>query len=245
MLTQSIVKNALCMTKNSFTRPETLQAWSTIIGNFKPRTYLEIGAFEGQSLALFATLGSYFSEANLHITSIDSWDGGDEHKKSGFPIQSAESTYDSITSLFKTAIGNSLTIEKIKGLSRIKLAELQARDNFYDLIFIDAGHKSKDVLTDMVLSWPLLKDGGIMILDDYTWIATHAGQEQLLLNSPRMGINAFIDCHADEATHLSLLPLLQLYLRKQNPLHSDKNAIALRPLPIPEIAEAFHVDFSK
>ena len=39
----------------------------------------------------------------------------------------------------------------------------------FDIIFIDASHEARDVMSDAVLSFPLLKEGGILIFDDYTW----------------------------------------------------------------------------
>jgi hypothetical protein len=33
----------------------------------------------------------------------------------------------------------------------------------------DGSHRARDVLEDAVLSWPLLKVGGIMLFDDYLW----------------------------------------------------------------------------
>ena len=40
----------------------------------------------------------------------------------------------------------------------------------YDYIYIDGSHMPKWVLIDAVLSWDLLKKGGLMIFDDYKHI---------------------------------------------------------------------------
>jgi hypothetical protein len=37
---------------------------------------------------------------------------------------------------------------------------------YYDLIYIDGNHNASDALLDVVLSWRLLKTGGVMIVDD-------------------------------------------------------------------------------
>lgn len=37
----------------------------------------------------------------------------------------------------------------------------------FDLCIVDADHHGAEAMTDMVLCWPLLKRGGIMIIDDY------------------------------------------------------------------------------
>ena len=63
----------------------------------------------------------------------------------------------------------------------------------FDFAYIDGSHKSADVLEDAILSFRLLKPGGVMIFDDYEW-KTHAGT----LNNPRQGIEAFLDVFADQ-----------------------------------------------
>tara|TARA_Y100001963_G_C6638264_1_gene379652 strand:- start:77 stop:679 length:603 start_codon:yes stop_codon:yes gene_type:complete len=40
---------------------------------------------------------------------------------------------------------------------------------YFDFIYIDGNHKGRNVLEDMVLSHPLVKKGGYIILDDYKW----------------------------------------------------------------------------
>jgi hypothetical protein len=45
------------------------------------------------------------------------------------------------------------------------------------------------VLADAVLSWPLLKNGGIMLFDDYLW-----QQDPRPEHCPRLGIDSFLRC---------------------------------------------------
>jgi hypothetical protein len=56
---------------------------------------------------------------------------------------------------------------KIKGPSGKVLRDLEW--NRYQFIYIDGSHVAKDVLVDAVLSWDLLRAGGIIIFDDYEW----------------------------------------------------------------------------
>lgn len=39
----------------------------------------------------------------------------------------------------------------------------------FDLIYVDADHSCRGVLSDAVMSWRLLKNGGVMVFDDYLW----------------------------------------------------------------------------
>ena len=45
------------------------------------------------------------------------------------------------------------------------------------------------MLADAVLSWPLLKEGGIMLFDDYLW-----QQDPRPEHCPRLGIDSFLRC---------------------------------------------------
>lgn len=39
----------------------------------------------------------------------------------------------------------------------------------FDLAYIDGSHLRLDVLSDAVMCWALLREGGLMVLDDYEW----------------------------------------------------------------------------
>ena len=53
----------------------------------------------------------------------------------------------------------------IEGFSQVELRKLPLES--FDFIYIDGSHNSRDVLEDAVLCWRLLKDGGLLILDDH------------------------------------------------------------------------------
>ena len=40
----------------------------------------------------------------------------------------------------------------------------------FDLVYVDGSHLAADVLQDAVLSFRLLRSGGLLIFDDYLWI---------------------------------------------------------------------------
>jgi hypothetical protein len=57
------------------------------------------------------------------------------------------------------------------------------------------------------MAWPLLKSGGVMVFDDYTW-----GDPRDLLHRPKLAVDAFVNIYAEE---LSLVHIgYQLALRK-------------------------------
>jgi predicted O-methyltransferase YrrM len=62
------------------------------------------------------------------------------------------------------------------------------RSQSFDFIYIDGDHTANTVLSDAVLSWELLKVGGIMAFDDYEW--THPDGDTF---APRVAIDAFLN----------------------------------------------------
>ena len=105
------------LTSNSKTYPEQLSALASLLASYKPSRYLEIGAFEGRSLGLFSMLSSSLYDSKLHITSVDSWQGGDEHKDSDFDISSAESRYDCVAKICSGALAGRIKVEKINSVA--------------------------------------------------------------------------------------------------------------------------------
>jgi hypothetical protein len=91
-------------------------------------------------------------------------------------------------------------VRVMKGRSEEMLRKLQARD--FDIIFIDGSHAARDVLTDAVQSWPLLAEGGLLILDDYGNERPRAEFEKLDKVpdelKPRIAIDAFLSAFRSE-----------------------------------------------
>ncbi len=65
--------------------------------------------------------------------------------------------------------------------------------NAFDFVYVDGSHRASNVLEDAVLSFRLLKVGGIMIFDDYGW-----GNHRGTLLHPKPGIDAFLEVYADQ-----------------------------------------------
>jgi hypothetical protein len=96
-----------------------------------------------------------------------------------------------------------------KGLSTNILSEFwhENKEPFADLVYIDGSHISKHVLEDAVLSWKLLKIGGIMVFDDYGW-----GIDSPVDCKPKTAIDAFLSGYQK---HYEVIGAgWQVYLRK-------------------------------
>ena len=70
-------------------------------------------------------------------------------------------------------------------LMNTKTYLLSNQDKKYDFIYIDASHEKDWVLFDAINSFSLLKEGGLMIFDDYGW------------GECNIGIDSFLTCYQD------------------------------------------------
>lgn len=52
---------------------------------------------------------------------------------------------------------------------------LRRIEGMYDIVYIDGWHSAWGALADGVMTWPLLKVGGVMIFDDYLWVPPKYG----------------------------------------------------------------------
>lgn len=76
-------------------------------------------------------------------------------------------------------------------------SKLTAINEGFDCIYIDGSHKASNVLEDAILSFPLLKNGGIMIFDDYDW-----GENEPSYNRTKAGIDAFTYIYQEDISIL-------------------------------------------
>ena len=125
---------------------------------------LDIGAYEGASTCWM--LNNLCSNPQSIVYSVDTWKGG--------PDFSEKENFNTIEKKFDENVKNTGRHSqnvKFKMLSSEALIKLRSSFNYiyFDLIFIDASHEAKDVITDAIISWDLLAENGIMIFDDYEW----------------------------------------------------------------------------
>lgn len=153
--------------------------------NYPQVSALEIGSFEGRSAIWL--LENILTHPSAHITCVDTWKGSAEHSQTDIDFNTVEQHFD--MNISRSGFAHKIT--KIKMASHIAL-KMFPIDSF-DFIYIDGSHKASDVLEDAVLSWRLLKEGGIMIFDDYIWEPQYSDIE-----SPKIAVDSFVKCFADQ-----------------------------------------------
>jgi predicted O-methyltransferase YrrM len=135
----------------------------------KKLNVLELGSYQGASAFLFLSLLK-----NSKITCVDS-----------FPdprnLKLFEKNLKEFLIKGRVIINNSNTIS---------FFAKEMKKNFYDIIYIDAGHGYSDLTIDIYCSFDQAVDGGIIIFDDYEY------QDRNLMpmdKNVRLAINDFLE----------------------------------------------------
>ena len=161
---------------------------------------LQLGAYTGDaSLWMLQNLG------NIRLTDVDTWQGSDEEAHKTMDFEDVYKTYKEKIKDYKVDILRTTTTEHL-------LAQYgcdRPLGEYWDFIYIDADHTTVGVLMDAELSWPLLKAGGIMAFDDYTW-----GTELPPELAPTLGIDLFLSRH--EGEYKTLVINSQVWIQKND-----------------------------
>jgi hypothetical protein len=135
--------------------------WARVLEDWRGRAVemLEIGSWEGR-------LAVFFLEflPRSRLVCVDTFAGAPEHHenpdwRAALPL--IEKRFDRNTAPYKGRV------EKIKSTSVAALDALAGAGRRFDLAYIDGSHLCDDVLVDTLLAWPMLKEGGRLIWDDY------------------------------------------------------------------------------
>ncbi|MCG3177002.1 MAG: hypothetical protein MOGMAGMI_01966 [Candidatus Omnitrophica bacterium] len=182
---------------------------------------LEIGSFEGRSA--YWLLDNILTAPDAELYCLDVWDG---HGDSRYRNQNSELYVgDSFRTFWENILGHptfGMKVRPRRGLSFDSLASIAAMKGIgraieFDFIYVDGSHQGTDVLADAVLSWRLLKKGGIIIFDDYDYELAKrypSGEgHRLTAMEPAIALNGFLATHGKELTILHRE--YQLALRKE------------------------------
>ena len=158
-----------------------IDVWKKFLSPLKEIKYLEIGSFEGRSAVFVGEL-----ENVKEITCIDSFEGSDEHNDVNFDL------------VYKNCLENlnklNTPFNLIKDTSH---TFFQNNNKKFNVIYIDGSHFYDDVKKDFSNSMSCLKDGGILICDDFYWLVY-----KKLEQNP---IGAILDCYEIYKKNLEIL----------------------------------------
>lgn len=149
----------------------------------KPINIMEIGVYEGIATSWF--LKNIMTNSYSKLYAIDTFEGSPEYPNN-VNFSKIERTFKK--NIEKTGRASQVVIMKmfsIKALNKILYDD--GNNIMFDIIYIDASHEAKDVISDAILSWNLLNIGGTMIFDDYRWnklVEEHS--------RPKLAVDSFV-----------------------------------------------------
>jgi predicted O-methyltransferase YrrM len=191
------------------------RGWDELIPQFNPTRILEIGSYEGASTCyLIDKLKDLHKPLELHC--VDTWEGGEEHVRSGKDMGAIEARFHHNVQLAVERSGADVKLVVHKDFSDHALASLMAsgHQNYFDFAYVDGSHQAPDVLCDALLAFKLVRVGGVIAFDDYVW-AENLPYGRDPLRCPKPAIDAFINIHFRKVQVLSPnVPLYQLYIQK-------------------------------
>jgi predicted O-methyltransferase YrrM len=146
-------------------------AWSMLFKDMRDTTkrVLEIGSKEGRSAVFWL---EFF--AGAHLTCVDLFCEDDAER------------FDRNLAAYGTRL------RKIVGTSIKALGILREENAVFDFIYVDGSHQRDDVMIDCLGAWRLLRDGGVMLTDDYTWMPDNPDSMRV---AP--AVDAFLAWHDD------------------------------------------------
>ena len=170
--------------------------WDTFLSKYvgQQLNIMEIGVYEGEATSWF--LRNLMSNKESKIYAIETFKGSPEYIDTDFSI--VKKTF--FKNIKETKRDNQVILMEM--MSFVALNQLIYEKKMlekFDIIFIDASHEANNVIIDAVLSWNLLKTGGIMILDDYRW-------KKIVQKNyrPALAIDAFLDIFKPEIKILNI-----------------------------------------
>lgn len=199
------------------------RTWRRIFYDLHTSTHpvhiLEIGCYQGEATSWFLRNLCHHPKSKVHA--VDTFAGSPEYITTNF--SKIEQTFWRNV----RATGRESQVEMHKSMSYDVLVEMNnARKHpFLDVVFVDASHESHDVIADGILSFALLKIGGIMVFDDYEW-------DKLVQSyyRPKLAIDSFLSIMQPQIQILAKRS--QVILRKTSrsdaPLSQEKLHQTLR-----------------
>ena len=168
-----------------------IEQWTQELTPFKGKPdlhFLEIGTYEGRATRWL--LDNILTNETSTVDVVDTFEGGEDQGAFQGAIADGK-----LLNRFKTNVAlfqSRVIIHQSK--SQTALKKLQKRKEYFDFIYIDASHVAEDTYNDAKLAWPLLKKGGLLFFDDYTWSWNYVKEHNRNpeIDNPKVGIDKFL-----------------------------------------------------
>jgi hypothetical protein len=171
-----------------------IPSWEKIFKAFKGdvKNVLEIGCYEGRATTWICE-NVLATGANYDV--VDTFGGSDESGMVGTESRLKDSNFIYDNFVHNISNFNGLINFSIhEGYSNRILPKL-CQELKYELVYVDASHRSDDTFVDSYYAHKALKPGGMIIFDDYGWKDLNKSRD---VDSPEKGINFFYNMYKDK-----------------------------------------------
>jgi FkbM family methyltransferase len=181
--------------------PNSKSIFENVILSIKNKTdpeILEIGTYAGTSLIYMLQMLPL-----AKAVAIDRWKSYDEDVDGKKVETLANLENINVKNIFDKNIlkaGMKDRITCMQGDSEKCLTQLLIDNKKFDFIYVDGSHRCLDCFLDCVLSWKILKTGGIMAIDDYQY----KKDDKNILEIPFYGVNEFLKKYQNELKIISI-----------------------------------------
>ena len=157
--------------------------------------YLQLGVFTGDTSDWL--MNNVLTHETSHLTDVDTWMGSSAESDvhDNYDFEDVYQLYLSRMQQFSPRVHH----KRERTFDFLWVNAENSKANPYDFIYIDADHVAASVLSDAELSWTLLKSGGILAFDDYSW-----GDEKPAHLRPRTAILSFVEKYKNEIETMAI-----------------------------------------
>jgi hypothetical protein len=144
---------------------------SEAVEALRPRVVVEVGVWKGVSAMIMARRAREL-DLNCAVIAVDTWLGSAEHM-TGKNTKIGFSRLHGYPQIYFTFLSNCSHWQVQDRMVPVPLDSVNACEVLKhhgvvaDLIHIDAGHDYRSVKIDLETWWPMLREGGLLIGDDY------------------------------------------------------------------------------
>jgi predicted O-methyltransferase YrrM len=149
------------------------QVFSVVLKKVRPELIVELGTWKGGSAIHMANITKSLG-LSCEIACIDTWLGSPQiYMRRDDQFYASLNHVNGYPSLYYTFLKNVVHSGHSDVITPIPMASEHAAmvlSHFgvkADILYIDAAHDYLSVKSDLERYWPLLKDGGVLIGDDY------------------------------------------------------------------------------
>jgi predicted O-methyltransferase YrrM len=191
------------------------ESWQSVLAGFRGKSgvrALEIGCFEGRATRWL--LENILTGKGSGITVIDTFKGdpllwADVRRESG--RRCAAFLRRDLEKRFRRNVrdfADRVIVEVGRSQQILRRYGKEGRSEFFDVAYVDGSHRPGDVRRDAELAWPLMRNDGIVIFDDYEAFWGSMDPRQ-----PKVGIDSFLSSHKGQYKVVS--SGYQMILRKR------------------------------